>query len=89
MTVERAEVAADGRSVELTTAPLVNDRVYMIEVNGVRDTQGAAAVNPIAAYTLNEVPDRGCRGMTDHFVDDIAAGNRLHWETVLTGLWGE
>jgi hypothetical protein len=58
MTVEHAEVSADGRSVELTTSPLVRDRVYMIEVNGVRDTQGTAAVNPIAAYTLNEVPER-------------------------------
>jgi hypothetical protein len=58
VTVERADVSADGRSVELTTSPLVRDRVYMIEVSGIPDTQGAAPVNPVAAYTLNEIPDR-------------------------------
>ncbi|HVK09883.1 MAG TPA: hypothetical protein VM597_14025, partial [Gemmataceae bacterium] len=34
--VGRAEVSADGRSVELTTAPLVTERVYTITAVGVR-----------------------------------------------------
>jgi mono/diheme cytochrome c family protein len=54
--VERVEVAADGKSVVLTTAPLVKDRVYMISANGVRSAEGAKIVHPTGAYTLNEVP---------------------------------
>jgi mono/diheme cytochrome c family protein len=54
--VERVEVAADGKSVELTTAPLVKERVYMISAGGVRSADGAKLVHPTGAYTLNEVP---------------------------------
>ncbi|MBO0700878.1 MAG: hypothetical protein J2P46_20955, partial [Zavarzinella sp.] len=57
--VERAEVAADGRSVDLTTAPLVKDRVYMITAAGVRSAKGESPVHPTGAYTLNEVPADG------------------------------
>ena len=56
MKVERVEVSADGRSVDLTTAPLVKDRVYMISANGVRSAKGEKLVHPTGAYTLNEVP---------------------------------
>src|SRR5262249_54658786 len=38
--VERAEVSADGRSVDLTTGPLIKDRVYMISARGVRSAKG-------------------------------------------------
>jgi glucose/arabinose dehydrogenase/cytochrome c2 len=55
-TVERVEVSADGRSVDLTTAPLGKDRVYLIQAPGVRSAQGEALVHPAGAYTLNEVP---------------------------------
>jgi len=43
--VEKVEVAADGKSVELTTAALVKDRVYLVSVPGVplRDRRGAGA----------------------------------------------
>jgi hypothetical protein len=54
--VERAEVSADGRSVELTTAPLVADRVYLIEAAGVRSAAGERLVHPTGAYTLNAIP---------------------------------
>ena len=54
--VERAEVSADGRTVDLTTAPLVTDRVYMITAAGVRSARGEPPVQPTGAYTLNEVP---------------------------------
>jgi glucose/arabinose dehydrogenase len=54
--IERVEVAADGRSVDLTTAALVKDRVYLIEGRGVRSAKGEALVHPAGAYTLNEVP---------------------------------
>ncbi|HKB04406.1 MAG TPA: hypothetical protein VKD90_19440, partial [Gemmataceae bacterium] len=57
--VERAEVSADGRSVDVTTAPLVKDRVYMISVTGVRSAKGEPPVHPTGAYTLNEVPADG------------------------------
>ena len=50
------EVAADGRSVELTTPALTQDRVYLFEVRGVKSATGEGLVNPTGAYTLNEVP---------------------------------
>ena len=56
MRVERAEVSADGRSVELTTAPLVAGRVYLITAAGVRSAAGGRLVHPTGAYTLNEIP---------------------------------
>jgi glucose/arabinose dehydrogenase/cytochrome c2 len=56
--VERVEMSADGRSVDLVTAPLVKDRVYLIQAPGVRSAKGEALVNPAGAYTLNEVPTR-------------------------------
>jgi hypothetical protein len=54
--VEAASLAADGRSVELTTSPLVKDRVYLLSATGVRSSDGAALVHPSGAYTLNEIP---------------------------------
>jgi hypothetical protein len=54
--VTRVTVSADGRSVELTTDPLIKDRVYLIGAPGVRSAAGTALVHPTAAYTLNEVP---------------------------------
>ncbi len=54
--IERVEVSPDGRSVELTTTPLVKDRVYLIQAAGVQSPKGAALVHPVGAYTLNEIP---------------------------------
>jgi mono/diheme cytochrome c family protein len=53
--VERAEVSADGLSVELTTPPLVKDRVYLFTVGAVRSANGEPLVHAIGAYTLNEI----------------------------------
>jgi len=55
--VERVEVSADGLTAELTTSPLVKNRVYMIEASGVRSTKSEKLVRPTGAYTLNEVPN--------------------------------
>jgi glucose/arabinose dehydrogenase/mono/diheme cytochrome c family protein len=54
--VESATVAADGRSVELRTATLVKDRVYLVNGRGVRSAEAKPLVNPTGAYTLNEIP---------------------------------
>jgi hypothetical protein len=54
--VERATPSADGLTVELTTAPLVKDRVYLLAAPGVRSRDGEALVHPAGAYTLNEIP---------------------------------
>jgi mono/diheme cytochrome c family protein len=54
--IERIEVAADGRSAELTTSALVKDRVYLIEARSVKSATGDVLVNPLGAYTLNELP---------------------------------
>jgi len=54
--VERVEVATAGMTVELTTTPLVKDRVYLLTSAGLRSTTGQRLVQPTGAYTLNEVP---------------------------------
>lgn len=54
--IEKVEVSADGKSVELTTAGLVKDRVYLVSVPGVRSATGEGPVHPTGAYTLNEIP---------------------------------
>jgi hypothetical protein len=55
--IERAEVSADGRDVELKLAGLVRGRVYRIDAGGVRSAQRKALVHVAGAYTLNEVPE--------------------------------
>src|SRR5262249_29893906 len=50
--VERVEVSPDGRYVELTTAALVKDRVYLISARGVRSAGGEKLVHPTGASTL-------------------------------------
>jgi hypothetical protein len=54
--VEKVEVATDGLSVELTTAPLVKDRVYLLTADRMRSAKGERLVHPTGAYTLNEIP---------------------------------
>jgi mono/diheme cytochrome c family protein len=54
--VEAVHVSRDGLSAELTTAPLVKDRVYLLTASGVRSARNEALVNPAGAYTVNEVP---------------------------------
>ena len=54
--VEAVHVSRDGLSAELTTAPLVKDRVYLLTATGVRSATGEALVHPAGAYTVNEVP---------------------------------
>jgi len=54
--IEKAAVAADGRSVDLTLPPLVKDRVYLITAKGVKSAKGESLVHPQGAYTLNEIP---------------------------------
>jgi hypothetical protein len=56
LSIERIELAEDGRSVDLLTGPLVKDRVYMIQARGVRSAKREALVHPMGAYTLNEIP---------------------------------
>jgi hypothetical protein len=54
--VERVALSADGLGVELTTSPLVKDRVYLVGAPGVRSARGEELVHPTGAYTLNEIP---------------------------------
>jgi hypothetical protein len=55
--IEKVEVAAHGKSVEITTAPVVKDRVYLLTAN-VRSASGEKLVHPTGAYTLNENPGK-------------------------------
>jgi glucose/arabinose dehydrogenase len=54
--VVRAAPSVDGQSVDLTTATLVKDRVYLLSAPGVRSVGGEKLVHPTGAYTLNEIP---------------------------------
>jgi glucose/arabinose dehydrogenase/mono/diheme cytochrome c family protein len=56
VSIERVDVGADGRTVDVTTSPLVRDRVYLITARGVTSREGAPLVTPTGAYTLNEIP---------------------------------
>jgi glucose/arabinose dehydrogenase/mono/diheme cytochrome c family protein len=54
--VEEVKLSADGRSVDLTTDPLVKDRVYLISTPGIRSLQKEPLVHTTGAYTINEIP---------------------------------
>jgi hypothetical protein len=54
--VRRVELHADGRTVDLTTAPLLAGRVYAVTAAGVQSARGEPVLHPTGAYTLNEVP---------------------------------
>jgi hypothetical protein len=54
--IERAVVAEDGRSVELTVPALVKGRVYLLNASGIRSVRGEKLVHPAGAYTVNEIP---------------------------------
>jgi len=56
--VHGVHVSEGGRVVDLETAPLVKDRVYLIQARGVRSAKGESLVHPIGAYTLHEIPLR-------------------------------
>jgi hypothetical protein len=56
LAIETVTVGDDHRSVDLETARLTADRVYMITANGVRSAHGQPLVYPTGAYTVNEVP---------------------------------
>lgn len=56
LTISKVHIHADGMTVDLTTNPLIKDRVYAITGKGVRSAQGEALVHPTGVYTLNEIP---------------------------------
>jgi mono/diheme cytochrome c family protein/glucose/arabinose dehydrogenase len=56
LAIERVRLHGDGRTVDLLTAPLVKERVYLISARGVKSAQGESLVHPEGAYTLNEIP---------------------------------
>ena len=58
LAIDRALVSEDGLSVELSTGPLVKDRVYLISAPDVRSRQGEPLVHDTGAYTLQEIPQR-------------------------------
>ncbi|HVR86471.1 MAG TPA: hypothetical protein VMU54_19265, partial [Planctomycetota bacterium] len=54
--VSKAAFAPDGLSVDLTTAPLVRDRIYLVSARGVKSVKGEPLVHATGAYTVNEIP---------------------------------
>jgi hypothetical protein len=51
-----AKVAADGKSVRLTLAPLTQGHVHELHLDGVENAKGQPVLHPVAYYTLNEIP---------------------------------
>src|SRR5262249_31174397 len=56
--LEKIELSPDRRAVDLTTAPLVKDRVYAINARGVRSAVGEPLVHPLGVYTLHVIPQK-------------------------------
>lgn len=56
VTVTRAEVLPDGKSVRLRCTGLRTGYVHELSVSGVRARSGAVVANPTAYYTLNRRP---------------------------------
>ena len=55
-TVEKAALAADGKSVRLTVKGLVEGNIHELRSAGVRDKDGVPLLHPEAYYTLNRIP---------------------------------
>ena len=58
LNIRQVELQPDGRTVNLTTAPLVKDRVYAISAAGLRSLRGEKPVHVTGVYTLNEIPTK-------------------------------
>ena len=58
LTVTRATVLADGKSVRLVCTGLRERYVHELAANGVRAAGGEALVNATGYYTLNRIPGR-------------------------------
>ncbi|GIW81293.1 MAG: hypothetical protein KatS3mg105_3100 [Gemmatales bacterium] len=56
LAIKSVRIDRDGCSVDLVTAPLLKDRVYMITAGGVLSVEGEQLVHSTGAYTLNEIP---------------------------------
>ena len=54
--VEKATVAADGKSVRLVVGPLQRGHVHTITAAGVATTEGVSLLHPEVYYTLNSIP---------------------------------
>ncbi len=56
LTIRKATVARDGRSVDLEIDGLKPYYVHELRLNGVRNVEGQAHLHPEAYYTLNLIP---------------------------------
>ncbi|HTN75289.1 MAG TPA: hypothetical protein VL096_08585 [Pirellulaceae bacterium] len=57
-TIEKAAVAADGKSVRLTIKGLVEGHVHELAAKGIRSAADGPLLHPIAYYTLNYLPKK-------------------------------
>lgn len=54
--VQAAALSADGRRVTLTLPPLVQERIYELQLRGVAAADGSPLLHSTAYYTLNVLP---------------------------------
>jgi hypothetical protein len=55
-TINKIEVAPDGRTVRLFIDQLQEGHVHELHADGLRSTTGATLLHPVAYYTLNYIP---------------------------------
>ena len=56
LAIKNIAVGDTATVIEITSAPLVTNRVYSISAAGIRSAAGEPLVHPIGVYTLNTVP---------------------------------
>jgi glucose/arabinose dehydrogenase len=56
-TIDKVDVAADGKSVRLYVSKLEEGHVHELHANGLRSAAGLPLLHPQAYYTLNYIPD--------------------------------
>jgi len=56
-TIDKVEVAADGKSVRLYVSKLEEGHVHELHANGLRSAAGLPLLHPQAYYTLNYIPE--------------------------------
>lgn len=56
--IEKATVAADGKSVKLTIKGLMEGHIHELSAKGVRSTAGGPLLHHMAYYTLNYIPEK-------------------------------
>ena len=53
--VKDVEISDDGFTVNVTLGEMVNERIYQLDLKGIKDKSGRDVVNPLVCYTINRL----------------------------------